>query len=59
MMEAVTMIVMARMEMIMMKMVPCMFKQGPAMCLNSPKESGNSCCNNDRSVTDALLMIVA
>ena len=33
--------------------------QGPAMCLNSPKESGNSCCNNDRSVTDALLMIVA
>ena len=27
--------------------------------LNFPKESGNSCCNNDRSVTDALLMIVA
>ena len=27
--------------------------------LNSPKESGNSCCNNDRSVRDALLMIVA
>ena len=38
---------------------PCMFKQGPVMCSNSPKESGNSCCNNYRSVTDALLMIVA
>ena len=32
---------------------------GACAVLNSPKESGNSCCNNDRSVTDALLMIVA
>ena len=59
MMEAVTMMVMASMEIIMMTMVPCMFKQKACAVLNSPKESGNSCCNNDRSVTDALLMIVA
>ena len=32
---------------------------GACAVLNSPKESGNSCRNNDRSVTDALLMIVA
>ena len=59
MMVAAILMVMARMAMIMMTIGAVHVQAGACDVLNSPKESGNSCCNNDRSVTDALLMIVA